>query len=154
MANTKTNLSTNNTIDVKVVGAHGELYNGAAQMVVATAYNGEIGIKPKHAPFIAMLKPGQVVIHNSDASDEQVFYVSGGIIEVQPNLVTILADDAQRAADIDESKAEKAKANALKILADKSDALDYAKLQAQLAQSLAQLRALKRLKSQADRRRN
>lgn len=139
-------------IAVRVVGAHGALYNGTAQMVVAPAFNGEVGIKPKHAPFLAMLKPGQVSILNDES--EEVFYVAGGVIEVQPNLITILADDAERAKDIDEAKAQRALDDAEKLLADRTAKLDYAKLQSQLAQSLAQLRAAKRFKSRLENKRS
>lgn len=146
------NTSTKHTMQVKVVGPHGELYNGIAKMVVATAFNGEIGIKPRHAPLLAMLKPGQAIIEHDNGED--VFYLAGGVIEVQPNLVTILADEAERAKDIDEAKAQKARENAQRLLADKTAKLDYAMLQAQLAQSLAQLRALKRYKNRMEKRRS
>ncbi len=141
-----------NTIAVRVVGSDGELYWDKADMVIASAYNGEVGIKPKHAPFLAMLKPGQITIITGE--HEEGFYVSGGVIEVQPYLVTILADNAERAKDIDESKALRAKEDAEKLLADKSAKLDYAKLQVQLAQSLAQLRAAKRFKNRAEHKRS
>lgn len=150
MTELKTNTS---TMDVHVVSAQGPLYIGKADFVIATSVDGEIGIKPKHIPFLAMLKPGQTIVHQADGSEE-VFYISGGAIEVQPDLVTILADDARRAADIDEAKAQKAREQAEQLLADKQQKLDYAKLQAQLAQSLAQLRALRRFKKQAEKRRS
>lgn len=139
-------------IEVRIVSAQQALFKGYAKMVTTTAFNGELGIKPRHAPLLAILKPGQTVVHNAD-NTEQIFYISGGILEVQPNLVTILADDAQRADDIDEVKAEQARKEAAKILLDKSTKVDYAKLQTELAQSLAQLRALKRFKKQAQKRR-
>ncbi|MBP9722355.1 MAG: F0F1 ATP synthase subunit epsilon [Gammaproteobacteria bacterium] len=141
------------TIQVRVVAAHGELYNGTATMVVANAFGGEIGIKPRHTPLIAILKPGQAVIEHADGSEE-VFYVSGGVIEVQPHLVTILADDAARAKDLDEAQTQRARENAQRLLADKTAKLDYAKLQAELAQSLAQLRVLRRYKNQVEKRRS
>src|SRR5688572_1483279 len=105
MANTSTNKS---SMDVVVVSAQGILFKGDSSFVVATSIEGEIGVKPKHTPFLAMLRPGQAIVTKSDGSEE-VFYISGGVIEVQPNLVTILADDAARAADIDEAKAKKAR---------------------------------------------
>ena len=146
------NKVTKHTLAVRVVGSTGELYWDNADMVVASAYNGEVGIKPKHAPFLAMLKPGQVTIITGE--HEEGFYVSGGVIEVQPDIVTILADDAERAKDIDEVKALKAKEDATRLLADKTAKLDYAKLQLQLAQSLAQLRAAKRFKNSAEHKRS
>jgi F-type H+-transporting ATPase subunit epsilon len=145
----KANLS---TIDVKIVSAQESLYEGKADLVIATTVDGEIGVKPRHTPFLAMLKPGQAVVHNVDG-DEDVFYISGGVIEVQPNMVTILADDAQRAKDIDSLKAEKAREHAERLLAEKHEKLDYAKLQIELAQSIAQLRALRRFKQQVEKRR-
>lgn len=150
MVNANTNKPS--TIDVKIVSAHSTMFEGKADLVVATTIEGEIGIKPKHIPFLAVLKPGQAIVHDVDGSEE-VFYISGGVIEVQPNLVTILADDALRAKDIDEAKAERAKADAVKILSEKNEKLDYARLQVELAQSLAQLRALHRFKKQIEKRR-
>ena len=141
-----------NTISVVIVNAQEYLFQGEAEMVVATAYSGEVGIKPRHTPFLALLKPGQAVVYHNNS--EEIFYVSGGVLEVQPNLITILADHAERAKDIDEAKAEQARKEAEKNLLDKNAKLDYAKLQVELAQSLAQLRALRRFKNQAQKRRS
>lgn len=140
------------TVDVVVVSAQETLYKGCAEMVVATSQEGEIGIKPRHTPFLGILKPGQATIHTEDGGEE-VFYISGGVIEVQPNLVTILADDAQRAENIDEARAEKARQEAKRLLSDKQKKVDYAKLQVQLAQSLAQIRALRKFRKQVEKRR-
>lgn len=138
--------SSNSTINVRLVSAQELMYKGTATFVIAEADGGEIGIKPNHAPFLSILKPGQAIIQNG--AEEEVFYVSGGVIEVQPNMVTILADDVERAKDIDEAKAEQARKNAEKLLQSKTADIEYAKLQVQLAQSLAQLRALKRFRKQ------
>lgn len=140
------------TVEVRIVSAQEPLYDGRSDLVVATTVDGEIGVKPHHTPFLAMLKPGQAVVHHVDGSEE-VFYISGGVIEVQPNLITILADDAQRAKDIDAIQAEKAREKAQRLLANKQEKVDYAKLQAQLAQSIAQLRALRRFRDQVEKRR-
>lgn len=147
-----TDKANTSTMDVKIVSAQEPLYEGKADLVVATSVDGEIGVKPKHTPFLAMLKPGQAVVHNVNG-EEEVFYISGGVIEVQPNMVTILADDAQRAKDIDAMKAERAREHAERLLTEKHEKLDYAKLQAELAQSMAQLRALRRFKQQVEKRR-
>jgi len=144
-------MTESNTIEVRIVSAQESLYKGYADMVVATASEGEIGIKPKHAPFLARLKPGHAVVHHNGS--EEIFYISGGVIEVQPNVVTILADDASRAKDIDEAKAEQARKEAEKVLADKSTDIDYANLQVKLAQSIAQLRALRKFEKHINKRR-
>jgi F-type H+-transporting ATPase subunit epsilon len=114
-------------------------------MVFAPAELGEVGIAPRHAPLITNLLPGEVRIKISD-TETQEYYVSGGILEVQPHLVTVLADTAIRAKDIDEAAALEAKAKAQESLADKSGKIDYAKAQAELAQAMMQLRTLDRLR--------
>jgi F-type H+-transporting ATPase subunit epsilon len=133
------------TIRCDIVSAEEEIFHGQAQMVIATGEMGELGIAPRHAPLITRLKPGQVrvILENGD---EQFFYVSGGILEVQPQVVTVLADTAIRAKDLDEAAASKAKAEAERALANRTDALEIAEAQAQLAQALAQLHALERLR--------
>lgn len=141
------------TVDVTVVTAQEVLYKGKSSMVVATTVQGEIGVKPRHVPFLGILKPGQATIH-TDNGGVEIYYISGGVIEVQPNMVTILADDAQRAKDIDEAKAEKARQDAARLLADKQEKIDYVKLQIELAQSIAQIRALRKFKKQAEKRRS
>jgi F-type H+-transporting ATPase subunit epsilon len=114
-------------------------------MVVATGEEGELGIAPRHAALITRLKPGQVRLHLPNG-EEQFFYVSGGILEVQPTVVTVLADTALRAKDLDEASARKAKEEAERALANRTDALEVAQAQAQLAQAVAQLQALERLR--------
>ena len=133
------------TIRCDIVSAEEEIFHGTVTMVVATGEMGELGIAPRHAPLITRLKPGQVrvILENGD---EQFFYVSGGILEVQPQVVTVLADTAIRAKDLDEAAASKAKAEAEKLLANRTDSMEIAEAQAQLAQAVAQLQALERLR--------
>jgi F-type H+-transporting ATPase subunit epsilon len=131
------------TIHVDIVSAEGEIFSGLAEMVVAPALEGEVGIAARHAPFLSQLKPGEVRV-KIDANETLPFYVSGGMIEVQPHVVTILADTAIRAKDIDEAAALQAKKAAEEALADKSGRIDYAKAQAQLAEAIAQLRTLEK----------
>ncbi len=133
------------TVHVDIVSAESEIFSGLAEMVFAPAELGEVGIAPRHAPLITNLLPGEVRIKISD-TETQEYYVSGGILEVQPHLVTVLADTAIRAKDIDEAAALEAKAKAQESLADKSGKIDYAKAQAELAQAMMQLRTLDRLR--------
>lgn len=133
------------TIRCDIVSAEEEIYSGPVSMVVATGEMGELGIAPKHAPLITRLKPGQVrvILPNGE---EQLFYVSGGILEVQPQVVTVLTDTAIRGKDLDEAAAKKAKEEAERILANRTEAVEVAEAQAQLAQAIAQLQALERLR--------
>ncbi|MBI2398642.1 MAG: F0F1 ATP synthase subunit epsilon [Xanthomonadales bacterium] len=133
------------TIRCDIVSAEEEIFHGTVTMVIATGEMGELGIAPRHAPLITRLKPGQVRV-KLESGDEQFFYVSGGILEVQPQVVTVLADTAIRAKDLDEASAKKAKDEAEKLLANRSDAMEIAEAQAQLAQAVAQLQALERLR--------
>ena len=133
------------TIHVDIVSAEQEIYSGLAEMVFAPAELGEVGIAPRHAPFITKLKPGEVRVKVND-NESYPFFVSGGLLEVQPHLVTILADTAIRAKDIDEAAALEAKTRAEEALADKSGKIDYATAQAQLAEAVMQLRTLDRLR--------
>ncbi len=136
------------TVHVDIVSAEKEIFSGLAEMVFAPAEMGEVGITPRHAPLISKLRPGEVRLKTSDNEDTH-FYVSGGIIEVQPHMVIILADTAIRAKDIDEAAALEAKTKAEEALTDKSGKLDYAQAQAQLAQAIIQLRVLDRLRKRA-----
>ena len=133
------------TIRCDIVSAEEEIYSGPVSMVVATGEMGELGIAPKHAPLITRLKAGQVrvILPNGE---EQLFYVSGGILEVQPQVVTVLTDTAIRGKDLDEAAAKKAKEEAERSLANRSEAMEVAEAQAQLAQAIAQLQALERLR--------
>ncbi|QBB69251.1 F0F1 ATP synthase subunit epsilon [Pseudolysobacter antarcticus] len=133
------------TIRCDIVSAEKEIFHGDVQLVVATGELGELGIAPRHAPLITRLKPGQVRV-TMEGGEEQSFYVSGGILEVQPQVVTVLADTAIRAKDLDESAARKAKEDAEHLLANRTDAIEVAEAQVQLAQAIAQLQALERLR--------
>jgi F-type H+-transporting ATPase subunit epsilon len=133
------------TIHVDIVSAEKEIFSGLAEMVFAPAELGEVGISPRHAPLISRLKPGEVRVKVND-KESYPFYVSGGILEVQPHVVTILADTAIRAKDIDEAAALEAKHRAEEALADKSSKIDYATAQAQLLEAMMQLRTLDRLR--------
>ena len=133
------------TIRCDIVSAEEEIFHGNAQMVIATGEMGELGIAPRHAPLITRLKPGQVRVQLENG-EEQFFYVSGGILEVQPAVVTVLADTAIRAGDLDAAAARNAKEEAERALADRTDAIEVAQAQTQLAQAMAQLQALERLR--------
>ena len=133
------------TIRCDIVSAEKEIFHGNVSMVIATGEMGELGIGPRHAPLITRLKPGQVRL-KLENGEEQFFYVSGGILEVQPQVVTVLADTAERAADLDEAAARKAKDEAERAIANRVDAMEIAEAQAQLAQALAQLQALEQLR--------
>jgi F-type H+-transporting ATPase subunit epsilon len=133
------------TIHVDIVSAEQEVYSGLAEMVFAPAEMGEVGIAPRHTPLITKLNPGEVRVKLND-KESLTFYVSGGLMEVQPHLVTVLADTALRARDIDEAAALQAKTRAEEMLRDKSGKIDYATAQADLAQALMKLRTLERLR--------
>ena len=133
------------TIRCDIVSAEQEIFHGDVSMVIATGEMGELGIAPRHAPLITRLKPGQVRL-KLENGDDQFFYVSGGILEVQPSVVTILADTALRAGDLDEAAARKAKEEAERALANRGAAMEIAEAQNQLAQAMAQLQALEHLR--------
>jgi len=133
------------TIRCDIVSAEQEIFHGDVSMVIATGEMGELGIAPRHAPLITRLKPGQVRL-KLESGDDQFFYVSGGILEVQPSVVTILADTALRAGDLDEAAARKAKEEAERALANRGAAMEIAEAQNQLAQAMAQLQALEHLR--------
>jgi F-type H+-transporting ATPase subunit epsilon len=133
------------SIHVDIVSAEGEIYSGSAEMVFAPAEMGEVGIAPRHAPFITKLNQGEVRVKVSE-EEQYPFYISGGLLEVQPHIVTILADTAIRAKDIDEAAALEAKAKAEEALKDKTGKIDYAAAQARLAEAMMQLRTLDRLR--------
>jgi F-type H+-transporting ATPase subunit epsilon len=135
------------TIRCDIVSAEAEIFRGEAKMVIATGEAGELGIAPRHAPLITRLKPGQVRVL-AENGEEQFFYVSGGILEVQPQVVTVLADTAIRAKDLDEAAARHAKENAERLLANRADAVEIAQAQAELMQAIAQLRAIEQLRKQ------
>ena len=124
---------------------HREIFHGEATLVVATGELGELGIAPRHAPLITRLKPGKVVVTLPDGSQVDIA-ISGGILEVQPQVVTVLADTAIRAEDIDEAAVRKAKEEAERVLANRSEAMEVAEAQQRLAEVTAQLQALERLR--------
>lgn len=132
------------TIHVDIVSAEASIYSGLAEMVFAPGELGELGIAPRHAPLVTRLKPGEVRVNTG--KEELDFFISGGILEVQPHVVTVLADTAVRAADLDEAKALAAKKQAEEALADKSSDIDFARAQAELAEAAAQLQAISRLR--------
>jgi F-type H+-transporting ATPase subunit epsilon len=134
-----------NTIHVDIVSAEGQIFSGDANMVFVPASEGEIGIAPRHAPLLTTLKAGEVRVQ-IDNQDEQAFYVSGGALEIQPHLVTVLADTAARAHDLDEAAALAAKQRAQEAMADRGSKIDLAEAQAELARAIAQLRAIERLR--------
>jgi F-type H+-transporting ATPase subunit epsilon len=135
------------TVKVEIVSAEEEIFSGEAEMVVAPAEMGEVGIMPSHTPLITRLKPGEVKLQAAGQED-QFYFVSGGILEVQPHVVTVLADTALRAKDLDEAQAQEAKKRAEEAMADRQSDIDYAKVQAELAEAAAQLRMLERLRRQ------
>ncbi|HRP72918.1 MAG TPA: F0F1 ATP synthase subunit epsilon [Luteimonas sp.] len=133
------------TIRCDIVSAEAEIFQGEATLVVATGEMGELGIAPRHAPLITRLKPGKVVVTQADGSVLD-FAIGGGILEVQPQVVTILADTAIRADDIDEAKVRAAKEEAERVLAGRGEAMEVAEAQQKLAEVMAQLSALERLR--------
>lgn len=136
------------TIHVDIVSAEKEIFSGEANMVFAPAIMGEVGIAPRHAPLVTRLKPGVVRVQVPDG-EEQSIYVSGGILEVQPHVVTVLSDTAERAADLDEAAVLKAKEEAEKTLHDREAKIEYAEAEAQLAETIAQLKAIERLRKRS-----
>lgn len=138
------------TIHVDIVSAENEIFSGLAEAVFASAVEGEVGIYPRHTPMLTRLKPGEVRVLRDNGSEEQ-FYVSGGMLEVQPHVVTVLADTASRAADVDEAAALQAKADAERALSDSSAKRDFAEAQKELAEAMAQLRAIERARKTAKR---
>jgi F-type H+-transporting ATPase subunit epsilon len=134
-----------NTIHIDIVSAEGEVYSGDATMVFAPAAGGEIGIAPRHAPLLTALKPGEVRVQ-TPAGEELLFWVGGGGIEVQPHKVTILADTAARAKDLDEAAALAAKQKAEEALRDRVGTISEAEALAELARSITQLKAIEKLR--------
>ena len=133
------------TFRCDIVSAEQEIFQGEAIMVVATGEVGELGIAARHTPLITRLKPGKVVVSLPDG-EKLDFAISGGILEVQPDVVTILADTAIRAEDVDEEAVRKVKEEAERILANRDEPMELAEAQTRLAESLAQLQALERLR--------
>jgi F-type H+-transporting ATPase subunit epsilon len=136
------------TIRVHIVSAEKEIYSGEAEMVFAPAIMGEVGIAPRHSPLVTRLGPGEVRLQLPGGA-QQAYYVSGGILEVQPHIVTVLSDTAVRAEDLDEAAALRAKEAAEKALHDREAKIDYAKALAEAAEAAAQLHAIRRLRRRA-----
>jgi F-type H+-transporting ATPase subunit epsilon len=130
---------------VNIVSAEKEIYSGTVTQVFAPAEMGEVGVMPRHAPMLSTLKAGIVRVLPQDG-EEQTFYVSGGILEIQPHVVTILSDTALRAADIDESAALEAKARSEATMKEKASDMDYAKAKSELIEAVAQIEALKKIR--------
>ncbi|QNM96605.1 F0F1 ATP synthase subunit epsilon [Chitinimonas koreensis] len=138
------------TMHVDVVSAEEQIYSGTAEFLAAPGEMGEIGVLPRHAPLLTRIKPGALRIKVANSNDEEVLvYVSGGILEVQPHVVTVLADTAIRGSDLDEAKALEAKKLAEEALNNRTGSVDYARAQAELAEAVAQLAAIKKLRNRA-----
>lgn len=138
------------TMHLDIVSAESEIFSGTVEMVFAPAVMGEVGITPRHTPLLTHLKPGEVRAKLAGGKEE-AFYVSGGILEIQPHVVTVLSDTALRAHDIDEAAALEAKTRAEQALQDRKSDIEYAKAQAELAEAAAQLQALQRLRKRSGR---
>ena len=139
-----------NLIQVDIVSAEKEIFSGEAQMVFAPAVMGEVGISPGHAPLVTKMTPGEVRVKDSNGN-ELAFYVSGGLLEVQPRIITVLSDTAERAEDLDEAAILKAKEEAEQALHEKDSKIDYAKAQIALTEAAAQLQTLQRLRKRSGR---
>ncbi len=137
------------SVHVDVVSAEESIFSGLAEMVVVPGEQGELGIYPRHAPLLTRIKPGSVRIKLAEKQGEEtLIYVSGGILEVQPNVVTVLADTAIRGADLDEARALEAKRAAEEAMKNRTSDLDYARAQAELAEAVAQIHAIQKLRKQ------
>ncbi|MCX8518998.1 MAG: F0F1 ATP synthase subunit epsilon [Methylophilaceae bacterium] len=134
------------SIHIDVVSAEAEIFSGVALFVVAPASGGEVGIYPNHAPMMTTMKPGTVRIQRPNQEDMLIF-VSGGILEVQPKLITVLADTAMRGEDLDEARAIASRDAAMEAMQNKTSAIDFAKAQSELAESIAQIQAIKKLRN-------
>ncbi len=132
------------SMQVDIVSAEGEIFSGKADMLFAQAANGEIGIMPHHTQFLSQLKPGTVRVVSGD--EEDYFYINGGIIEIQPSVVTVLADTAIRAADLDEAQAKEAKRQAEEAMENAKSETDIARAQVELAEAVAQIQAISKLR--------
>ena len=136
------------TVHVDVVSAEESIFSGLAEMVVVPGELGELGIYPRHAPLLTRIKPGSVRLKLPNQSEDTLIYVSGGMLEVQPDLVTILADTAIRGGDLDEARALEAKRAAEDAMKNRTSDIDYAAAQAELAEAIAQLQAIQKLRKQ------
>jgi F-type H+-transporting ATPase subunit epsilon len=134
------------TVHVDVVSAEKSLFSGLAEVVIAPGEMGELGIYPRHAPLLTRIKPGSVRLKLPNQEAEELIYVSGGMLEVQPTVVTILADTAIRGVDLDEGRALEAKRAAEEAIKNRASDVDYAKAQAELIEAVAQLHAIQKLR--------
>lgn len=134
------------TIHVDVVSAEKSLFSGLAEMVVVPGTEGELGIYPRHAPLLTRIKPGSVRIKRPDQAEEELIYVSGGMLEIQPNVVTILSDTAIRGADLDEARALEAKQAAEESMKNRTSDISYAQAEIELSEALAQLQAIQKMR--------
>jgi F-type H+-transporting ATPase subunit epsilon len=134
------------TIHVDVVSAEEAIYSGEAEFVVLPGEEGELGIYPKHTPLITRIKPGTVRIKPAGGGEEELIFVAGGILEVQPNVITVLADTAIRGRDLDEAKALEAQQRAQENLHDRAGKMEYAKAISELAEATAQIAAIRKLR--------
>ena len=135
-----------NTIHVDVVSAEESIFSGEAEFVVLPGEAGELGIYPRHTPLITRIKPGSVRIKVAGQEAEELIFVNGGVLEVQPNMITVLADTAIRGRDLDEAKATDAHRQAQEALQNRTSQMEYAKAAAELAEAAAQLAAIKKLR--------
>ena len=136
------------TMHIDIVSAEESIHSGTASFILARATEGEVGIYPRHLPMLVQLRPGEVAVRD-EFGNEEFYYVSGGTMEVQPHVVTILADAATRAHDIDEAAAEQARKRAEEALANRTGEIDYARAQAELVEAAAQLRTIQKLRKRA-----
>ena len=137
------------TVHVDVVSAEESIFSGLVEFLVAPAEMGEVGIYPHHAPLLTRIKAGAVRLKLPNEAEEQLIFVSGGILEIQPSVVTILADSAIRGHDLDEAKAQEAKRLAEEAMKDKSSKMDYARAQAELMEAVAQLQSIQKLRNKS-----
>jgi F-type H+-transporting ATPase subunit epsilon len=136
------------TVHVDVVSAEASIFSGLAEMVVVLGEMGELGIYPGHTALMTRIKPGSVRIKRPDLEQQELIYVSGGMLEIQPGVVTILADTAIRGGDLDEVRAQQAKQDAEEAMKNRISDMDYAQAQAELAEAIAQLAVIKQLRKQ------
>lgn len=137
------------TVHVDVVSAEASIFSGLAEVVVVPGEMGELGIYPRHTALMTRIKPGSVRIKRPDQEQEELIYVSGGMLEVQPGVVTVLADTAIRGGDLDETRALQAKQAAEEAMKNRISDIDYAQAQAELAEAIAQLHAIQQIRKRA-----
>jgi F-type H+-transporting ATPase subunit epsilon len=135
-----------NTIHIDVVSAEENIFSGEAEFVVLPGEAGELGIYPRHTPLITRIKPGSVRIKVAGQAEEELVFVAGGVLEVQPGMITVLADTAIRGRDLDEAKALEAQKRAQEAIQNRTSQMEYAKATAELAEATAQIAAIRRLR--------